>query len=58
MKTGNDIGIEGARALSDALKVNAALATLDLKGVQCNTNEATPKNEMTPAKTKRQRDSC
>ena len=33
-KTGNKIGAEGARALSEALKVNTTLTTLDLWGVQ------------------------
>ena len=33
-QTDNEIGVEGARALSDALKVNTALTTLDLAGVK------------------------
>ena len=33
-KTGNKISDEGARALSEALKVNTTLQTLDLYGVQ------------------------
>ena len=52
MKAGNEIGIEGTRSLSEVLKVNTTLATLDLRGVQCNAINATPKNEMTLAKQK------
>ena len=33
-KTGNEICVEGARALSEALKINTTLTTLDLGGVQ------------------------
>ena len=33
-KTGNKVDDEGARALSEALKVNTTLQTLDLAGVQ------------------------
>ena len=34
------------------MKANTTLATLDLRSVSCNATNATPKNEMTPAKTK------
>ena len=33
-KTGNDFGVEGAKALSEALKINTSLTTLDLRCVQ------------------------
>ena len=33
-QTGNEIGAEGARALSGALKVNTTLTTLDLESVE------------------------
>ena len=33
-KTGNDFGVEGAQALSEALKINTSLTTLDLRCVQ------------------------
>ena len=35
-KAENGIGVEGTRALSEALKVNTTLTTLDMEGEQSN----------------------
>ena len=38
-QAGNNIGAEGARALSEALKTNKTLQSLDLGGVQDESDE-------------------
>ena len=50
-KTGNKIGAEGARALSEALKVNTTLGTLDLFGVCKNNSKTKPNNDTTTTST-------
>ena len=55
-KADNKICVEGARALSEALKVNTTLTTLDLTGVQQQDN--VKQQTTTNKEQNRQRDLC
>ena len=44
--TGNDIGAEGARMISEALKSNSTLTELDLRGDEKNDKERKKRNRI------------